>query len=362
MLTRAPMKISLTPKKLRALQPSDILFQTPWWGRVKSRLGSKPVAFDIKSPRTVGDILVLLQPHGPDNLSAYVPQGPEFTPDQESYGPFLENLSQAMLDHLDSRVSFIRYDLPWQSRYAWEIKEQKRLSLPEPRLREMRMNMGTAYWNLRKASMDMTVASSLVVDISSPEKEILGRMKSKTRYNIGLAKRRGVSVFHADPERLSDFYELYVQTARRNGFAICDYKHFQALFNSHRSNPQNSRLFFLLATHNQELLAGAIIAVSGKTALYLYGASSNEKRNLMAPYAVHWKAIKLARSVGCSSYDMGAVSPTLDTDHPFYGLYRFKTGFGGKVEIRSGSWDYPVDEQKYNAFINSDNLARAWEI
>lgn len=360
MLTRAPMKINLAPKKVKALLPTDILFQTPYWGQVKSRLGMEPLAFDIRSPKPLGDVLVLLQPHGPDNLAAYVPQGPEFTPDQESYGPFLEELTQAMLEHLDPKVFFIRYDLPWQSRYAWEIKEQKRQSFPKARLREMRMNMGTRSWNLRKASMDMTVASSLVVDIGRPEKAILGDMKSKTRYNIGLAGRKGVRVFQAEPDRLPAFYELYRQTAVRNGFAICDYKHFLALFNTHLNNPGNSELLFLMATHNRELLAGAIVAVSGKSALYLYGASSNNKKNFMAPYALHWEAVRRARSLGCVIYDMGAVSPSPDPEHPFYGLYRFKTGFGGKIEIRSGSWDYPLDEQKYNAFINSDNLARAW--
>jgi lipid II:glycine glycyltransferase (peptidoglycan interpeptide bridge formation enzyme) len=362
MLTRAPMKINLAPKKVRALLPTDILFQTPYWGQVKSRLGVKPLAFDIKSPKPLGDVLVLLQPHGPDDMAAYVPQGPEFTPDQESYGPFLEELTRAMLEHLDPKVFFIRYDLPWQSRYALEIKEQKRQSFPKARFREMRMNMGTRSWNLRKASMDMTVASSVVVDIGRPEKIILTDMKPKTRYNIGLAGRRGVRVFQAEPDRLPAFYELYRQTAVRNGFAICDYKHFLALFNTHLNNPGNSELLFLMATHNRELLAGAIVAVSGKSALYLYGASSNNKKNFMAPYALHWEAMRRARSLGCVSYEMGAVSPSPDPEHPFYGLYRFKTGFGGKIEIRSGSWDYPLDEQKYNAFINSDNLSRAWGV
>ncbi len=359
MLTGVPMKITLTPKKMRALLPTDILFQTSYWGRVKAGLGFEPMAFDIMSPKPRGDVLVLLQPHGPDSLGAYVPQGPEFAPDHENYGPFLENLSQAMLEHLKTNVSFIRYDLPWQSRYAHEIKEQKRQTLPEPRIREMRMNMGTRFWNLKKASMDMTVASSLVVEIGCPEKHILDRMKSKTRYNIGLARRKGVSVFRAEPDRLPAFYKLYKQTALRNGFAICDYKHFLALLNTHLSNPGNSELLFLMASHNQDLLSGAIVAISGRSALYLYGASSDNKKNLMAPYAMHWEVIKRARSLGCTTYDMGAVSPALNPEHPFYGLYRFKTGFGGNIRIRSGSWDYPLDEQKYNAFVNSDNLARA---
>lgn len=354
------MEIKITPKSTNKLLPSDIIFQTSYWSQVKSCLGFEPVAFDIKTSQPRGDILVLVQPHGPGGKAAYVPQGPEFSPDtEENYGPYLENLSQEIIKHLDHDVSFIRYDLPWKSRYASEIKNNQRETFPEPRVREMRMNMGTKFWNLRKASMDMTVASSLVVDLRVEQNELLKNMKSKTRYNIRLAQRKGVRVQRAQENMLPDFYSLYCQTASRNGFAICDYKHFLAIFNSHRENPCNSDILFLTATHNQDLLAGAIIAISGQNALYLYGASSNIKRNLMAPYAMHWEAMETAKIKGCKTYDMGAVSPSAAPDHPFYGLYRFKTGFGGRIELRSGSWDYPLDEDKYNALINSDSLARA---
>lgn len=180
MVTGAAMKIKLIPKTTKSLLPTDILFQTPFWSRVKSCLGFKPVAFDVKSPSSKGDILVLIQPHGAGGRAAYIPQGPECGPDnQEEYGLYLEKLSQAMFQHLGSDISFIRYDLPWKSQYAEEIRQQKRLDYPRAELREMRMNMGTSQWNLRKASMDMTVSSSLIVDINIPEKKILNNMKDR---------------------------------------------------------------------------------------------------------------------------------------------------------------------------------------
>ncbi len=352
------MHIRLSPKKVRALLPTDILFQTDYWGRVKSRLGCTPLAFDIRDSHSRGDVLVLIQPCGNDSLAAYVPQGPEHGPQPENHGPFLEELSEALQEHLAPSVAFIRYDLPWQSQYAQEMREKQMQAFPEPRLREMRMNFGTRNWNLRKADLDMTVASSLLVNIRGPETEILARMKPKTRYNIGLARRKGVAVSRAGHELLPAFFDLYRQTAKRNEFPSCDYRHFQALFQAQVSNPRNSEILFLLAHHQQELLAGAIVAISGKNALYLYGASSNAHRNLMGPYAVHWSAIQAARALGCVSYDMGAVSPNMTPDHPFFGLYRFKTGFGGTIELRSGSWDYPLNENAYYAFRNTDSLAR----
>lgn len=357
------MKISLAPKTLRALEPTDIVYQTLYWGQVKSQLGWKPLAFDIGSSMPRGDVLVLTKSLGINGSAAYVPQGPEFAPAPEDYGAFLENLSEAMAPHLDPSVTFIRYDLPWESQYAGELQERNWHDYPESRLREMRMNFGTRSWNLRKATVDMTVADTLVVDIGRSTGDILARMKAKTRYNIGLAQRKGVKVFEASPQHLPAFHEMFRQTAIRNGFSICDRRHFCALFAAHEKDPSNSEIVFLLATHHDDLLAGAIVAISGKKAIFLYGASSNIKRNLMGPYAVHWAAIQKAKFLGCTDYDMGAVSPTLDPEHSFYGLYRFKVGFGGRIVHRSGSWDFPLNEEAYSEFRNcetvmSDTLAQ----
>ncbi len=354
------MQVQVSPKDMNQLEPTDILFQTLYWAKVKSRLGFKPLAFDIYSPSSGerSDLLVLLQHYGQDLWGAYVPQGPEYVPYAEDYGVFLEELSQDLAQYLESRVAFIRYDLPWQSQYAQEMLDQNWAYFPEDRLREMRMNMGTHTWNLRKASMDMTVASTLVVDIRNSEEKILARMKPKTRYNIGLASRKGVRVEEASQKYLPRFYELYLQTAERNGFPVSGYEHFVALFHAHQNYSSHPEVLFLLAWHNHQLLAGAIVGISRGTAYYLYGASSNSHRNLMGSYALHWEAMRQARLRGCTSYDMGAVAPAEDPQHPFYGLYRFKTGFGGSIQIHSGSWDYPFSTDKYFAFKNADVLSR----
>ncbi|NLW33853.1 lipid II:glycine glycyltransferase FemX [Syntrophorhabdus aromaticivorans] len=355
------MRIRLKPKHFGALLPTDILFQTVFWGDVKSRVGWEVRAFDIGLREPSGDILVLTRSIGRGIKAAYVPQGPEFGPDPENYGFFLEELSEAMAEHLDPTVAFIRYDLPWESHYAREVREQIWPGRPEPRLREMRMNFGTKSWNLRKTTVDMTVADTMVVDIRDTEEAILSRMKPKTRYNIRLAGRKGVEVSLASAEKLPAFYGLYCQTAARNGFFTCGYQHFSALFSALTSGPGSPDLLFLLASRKEDLLAGAIIAISGRTAVYLFGASSTENRSFMGSYAVQWDAIRRARSRGCMHYDMGAVSPALDPDHPFHGLYRFKTGFGGRIVHRCGSWDYPFNQDTYDAFRKSETAGGEFE-
>ena len=220
------------------------------------------------------------------------------------------------------------------------------------------MNMGTRFWNFKKASADMTVASSLVVDLDGSEDDILGRMKPKTRYNIGLARRKGVTVEKADSSNLADFYGLYEQTARRNGFAPCSSKQFSAMFRCNFGAKDEADIVFLLARHGRDILSGAIIGISGQHANFLYGASGNIKRNYMASSLMHWTGMRIARQLGCRSYEMGAVSPTPDATHPFNGLHRFKVGFGGRIELRSGSWDYPLNQGAYRAIQNAEAMYR----
>lgn len=349
--------VDLTSKSTAALLPTDILFQTPYWAQVKSHMGLEPLAYDICSAGRWGDVLVLLKQFGNYRV-AIVPQGPEHAPREDEYGIFLESFSLALARGLGPDVAFIRYDLPWKSPYADEMQERGWNAFPEPRLREMRMNMGTEFWNIRKAFQDMTVASSLVVDLTGSEDAIMGRMKPKTRYNIGLAKRKGVTVREGSMENLPDFYTLYRQTALRNGFQPCDVRHFEAMFHCLCSRTDSSDLVFLLATHGSDILSGAIIGIAGKAANFLYGASGNIKRNFMGSSLMHWTAMQHARMRGCIDYEMGAVPPGHDPAHPFHGLYRFKTGFGGRIELRSGSWDYPLHQEAYRDFCNAESLYR----
>jgi len=356
--------MELIPKNVSRLLPTDIVYQTLFWGKVKRKLGWNPLAFDITSrSRSTGDLLVLTKNVADGIPIAYVPQGPEQTPHPEQYGVFLETLSSALSEHLDPQTAFIRYDLPWPDQYDQalngETSGKDGLSArPEPRLRELRMNFGTRSWNLKKTARDFTVADTLIVDLDGSEDEILARMKSKTRYNIRLAGRKGVRVVQATAEMLPVFYDLHLQTAERNGFRPCRYRRFAALFAARETPPASPEIVFLLAGHGQDILAGAIVTLSGATATFLFGASANHSRDRMPSYAVQWQAIRLAIARGCSFYDMGAVSTANDPTHPFYGMYRFKTGFGGRIVHKAGSWDYPLIDEAYEQFRTFETMGQ----
>ncbi len=354
------MTIQVAHKPSDDLFPTPIVQQTAFWGRVHRRLGFGVEAFDVRlgaasetSPAS-GDLLVMRLPLTDDVEGAYVPFGPELAPDPGAVGTFLERLSRELRPVLGPRCAFIRWDLPWTSLYAREpdhfTGDGEWRGPPEPRVRELRMNFGTEDRNLHKAPRDLLPPDTVLVELGGSEEEILARMHPKTRYNVRLAERRGVVVSTATLVELPAWYALYLETASRNHLEPLPLAHFTAMLTEQAvgsASPVQARL--LMARYRGELLAGALIALAPSRATYLYGASSRTRRDVMAPHALQWAAIRLARAHGCASYDLFGVAPRTDANHALAGVHRFKMGFGGRVVHREGCWDFAYDETTYAA-------------
>jgi lipid II:glycine glycyltransferase (peptidoglycan interpeptide bridge formation enzyme) len=351
----AVLHLKVLPKGTDKLYPTDIFQQTSFWGRVKERLGWMPEAFDLAIPGERADILVMRRGLGPESEIAYIPFGPELLPDGDSRGCFLEEVSEELKDRLPEECILIRYELPWESPYAHDSSrfdgEGHWIGAPEPNARELRMNFGTVMHNLRKAPTDIMPADTVIIDLSPSLDVLFERMKPKTRYNIRVAERSGIVVSRGELGELPLWYDLYCETCLRHGLAAQGYEHFESLYltlSDWSLSPAVPML--LLASHEGKPVAGIIIVLSHTRATYLYGASAWEERRLMAPYALQWEAIRTAKESGCTDYDLYGISPGPDPVHPLYGLYRFKTGFGGRIVHRQGCWDYPLKPVSYAQF------------
>lgn len=371
------MTVLAEPKRPDQLTPTSILQQTPFWSRVKSRVGWVPQAFDLVSDPparsegedegVLGDVLVIRRPAGPEAEIAYVPYGPEPLPEESSRGLWLERISERLRPFLPDSCVFIRYDLPWESPYAREEdrydSEGFWLGGPETRLRELRMNWGTARKNLRKAPTDVLPPDTVLLDIRPDVDDLLSRMRPKTRYNIRLADRRGVRVRRGAPKDLDAWYELYLQTAERNGIARHALRHFRSIFSvPPDTSGRGARPLLLLAERQSRLLAGMILVIAGDRATYLYGASSDESRECMAPYALQLAAVSEAKAAACVDYDLFGTAPRPNPGHPMHGLYRFKTGFGGSLFHRQGCWDYPFDTERYEQYRAQEASALGFHV
>lgn len=372
------MHCTVEPKEIPEIRTGNIVQQTSFWANVKHEQGLEPYAFgyhasgDLFSPEQSSskiyhdDLLILVRQVSQEHSFAYVPYGPKNEPVSENHGRFLEELSEVLRPRLPQDCLMIRYDLPWENQWATEgdfFDEQGNWKGPPPvSNQEFRVNFNTHHWNLHKSHSDNLPANTIFLDLQQSEDQILMQMKPKTRYNIRLSSRKGVRVRNYNMSHIDDWYTLYRETARRNSVTLHDKEFFTTVLASGNPNNNEVDIRLLMADAGGEFLAAMFLILSGKRGTYLYGATSENKRNYMASYAIQWEAIKTARNNGCTEYDMFGTAPNANQSHPMAGLYRFKSGFGGHLYHRMGCWDYPLNENLYNNFRASEVNMQGYHI
>lgn len=166
------------------------------------------------------------------------------------------------------------------------------------------------------------------LDISPDETELLSNMHQKTRYNIRLAGKKGVVIREGTTEEdLKTFYEILKITTERDKFLVRSYNYFKTMLDELK--PKGYAKLFL-GEYEGKAIAGTLMLIFGDKAWYMYGASSNEHRNVMPNYLIQWEMIKYAKSLGCTLYDFrGAPGFDVDENHYLFGLVKFKRGFNG---------------------------------
>ncbi|MGJ1205075.1 lipid II:glycine glycyltransferase FemX [Sphingobacterium lactis] len=365
------MIANIEDKEIKDIYKTSIIQQTAFWSEVKKLQGVQTEAFNFRVKSTdlfaeekeetyiIGDLLIILQYLDTDHCIAYVPYGPEIEPDAENQGYFLEQLSESLRHFLPKSCIMIRYDLSWESQWAKEDDcydiHGNWIGVPEKRIQELRLNYSTENWNLRKANTDILPSNTIFMDLRLDEDYLLANMKSKTRYNINLSMRKGVQIRSLGIEHLDIWYELYRQTAQRNNFFLHDINYFRIVLSARANDTQSpAQVYLLVAEVEEKPLAAMFLVVSGNRGTYLYGASATANRNYMATYALQWRAMQVAKEKGCTEYDFFGIAPQADESHPMYGLYRFKSGFGGKIYHRMGCWDYPLNKEKYNYYASME--------
>jgi lipid II:glycine glycyltransferase (peptidoglycan interpeptide bridge formation enzyme) len=175
------------------------------------------------------------------------------------------------------------------------------------------------------------------LEVAETEENLLAAMHSKWRYNIRLAERKGVKIRIAQDKReLPEFYSLLKETALRDKFLVREYVYFEWIWDY---MVENGFAKIFLAEFEGKIIAATLMMITGEKAWYLYGASSNDYRNVMPNYLIQWEMIRWAKELGCCIYDFRGVSGDLDESNPLYGLYKFKKGFNGELTEFTGEWD-----------------------
>ena len=338
---------SLKTADLSVCDEAESFLQSGFWGAFKARYGWTPRAFlaefeceNEKAEIESKPLLVLHRRLAPAFSLAYIPWGPELPPFffNADRNLILGKLAELLRKALPKDTVFIRFDPPW---YCTDDKVRFCLSPPFVR-----------------SSADIQAPDTVIVDLSQPLELIMEQMKPKWRYNARLAIKKGVTVRRAGVEESVVFYRLLEETAARDGIAIHGYNYYRDILESDWYMGVKPDIRLYLAEHDGEILAGIVTLFRGSYAVYLYGASSDKKRNLMAPYALQVKAMEDAKEFGCDDYDLFGIPPDENPSHPMAGLYRFKTGFGGVVVHRVGCWDYPCRSLVYRLFRKAEALRK----
>ena len=131
------------------------------------------------------------------------------------------------------------------------------------------------------------------------EDELMAAFHQKWRYNIRLAERKGVTVKICGKEMVPAFADLMLTTGVRDGFVTRQPEYFANMLDN---LGEHARLYMAFDPEGTPI-AGTLAIHYGDKVWYLYGASSNEHRNLMPNYLLQWRMIQWAVETGCRLYD-----------------------------------------------------------
>lgn len=211
-----------------------------------------------------------------------------------------------------------------------------------------------------KAPHDVQPRENFVIDISVPEEELLARMKSKVRYNVRLAEKKGVRIRATrETKYREDFFNLIEATAKRQGILAHPRGYYEKMIETF----PEEQLSLYIAEYEGETLAANLVLFSGDTATYLHGGTSDHHREVMAPVLLQWEQIRGAKRRGCRWYDFGGVSMQTELA-AWAGITRFKTGFSPetKTTVSPGCYDIIINPRRYRLYSRLRSLQRGLSI
>jgi peptidoglycan pentaglycine glycine transferase (the first glycine) len=299
------------------------IFQSYEWGEFKRELGWRPVRLVLEQDGKMvglGQFLAYNTPLVPGVLM-YCAKGPWLPwEDEEAVRAFFGGVISAA-----------------RREGAHTVKIEPEVQESQTRVKDVLSDVG--FHRFRWAINHKT---TMVVDLSSPEEDLLTNMKKGTRYGVRRAAREGVEVVEDNSQGAREiFWRMHAEMVERKNFWSRPRSYYSTMW---REMDEAGRAHLFFATHAGDRLAAALVLTFGSKCIYMLGVSTREKRNLMPAYLLLWETMRWARERGITHYDMWGVPPPdkLDESHPLYGVYKFKEGFGGEMVDFVGCWDLPV--------------------
>ena len=292
--------------------------QTKEWLDFQKYVGRKTWRFD--DTKMQANIIRHDLPMGMNYL--YIPHGPAI---------FLDSIHHGLKNEVASFTNYIK-DLG---------NKNKSIFIKVEPLSDMAIEM-IYRRGFRRSSKHIQPQKTVVLHLDLPEEHLLGKMHQKTRYNINLASKKGLTF--TEKENLDVFWGLLKKTAEKDNFSTHSKDYYKKLLQFFKDKEGFIVKMFLVYLEGKPV-AGAIVLVYANTAYYLHGAMDRNYANMMAPYFMHWEIIKWAKNHRLGYYDFWGIDA-----NKWPGVTRFKLGWGGNVVEHPGSFDLPVSWFWYFAY------------
>jgi peptidoglycan pentaglycine glycine transferase (the first glycine) len=301
--------------------------QSSWWADLRVPCGWGHFGVVHRDEETiVGGAVVMTCSFAPEKCFYYIPEGPVL-PESESDA---EQVFRKTMEFIEKKrqneqqvVSHLRIEPRWE-RVPGFVR------------------------GFQEADENLEPRDTLCIDLNPSESALLARMKPKGRYNIGVARRHGVSVVEdVSPQGIEDFLDIYGEMVARQDLGEKDPDYFRALIPA-LSALQRGSLFF--AEYQGMRLATALVVYFGRRATYLHGASRAIHREVMAPYLLHFEIMRKAKALGFATYDLWGVAPQSEPHHPWTNFSVFKRKLGGRELNLVPTLDYIYDPAAYEDF------------
>ena len=312
--------------------PDTGFMQSSWWVDFRSTVGFQNFGLTFKDGNTIiGGAVVMKFSHASKSCFYYIQDGPVLPRD----ALVAEEVFRAILEAIEDRrkteqetVSHLRIEPRWLSLPGFVSGFRAIPPLADPYLE---------------------ARDTRCIDLRPSEAAILAQMKPKGRYNIGVARRHGVSIIEDTSEQgLRDFQSIYEETATRQGMEAKPPDYFQTLV-SLFSPAHCGSLFF--AEYQGMRIATALVVYFGPRATYFFGGSREIHRHVMAPYLLHFEVMRKARALGHEWYDLWGIAPANEPDHPWQNFSVFKAKFGGDEVHLVPTLDYVYDAVAYDGYL-----------
>ena len=311
--------------------------QSVAWGRVKEAWTNEIVLAEDDDGNIIGSISVLIRKMPIFGNMMYVSRGPICDIHDKKV---LSDLTDGLKELAKKYKAFI-------------LKMEPDIKSDDKEFREIVIELG---YKIKDDAKDFSEAIQpryvFRLDLKGKsEDDVFKAFHQKTRYNVRLATKKGVVIKEGTREDLKDFHEIMKITGKRDDFIIRPLSYFEKMYDE-----LGEHVHLLMAYYEDKPISGIFNIDFGNKVWYLYGASSNEHRNLMPNYLLQWEGIKYAIAKGKDMYDFRGVVGVVDESHPQYGLYRFKKGFDAEFTEFIGEISLNFKPMVYKLYKISEKI------